>query len=503
VGNTANTVTIQQNEVAGNVGEEYTICAAQDYSNSNPDYEYTLGEVAVGDSFAIGMGTDENGFGDYWNKTITDMEVLDNTLYVSTGLNYEYGAQVWYTDDGDEWHVTIPQNTFGNYHEGDPDFPNFPPPGKPVSTSIPSLKTSSVSGREVLYASGTGATGNAGRCARMAKLTESGWELIVDNGVDENDEGTNENGFGGGPDCDMVNGNFMAWTMAHFDSKLFAATQRFRGARVLYTADGSSEDGSWVYVVGGDSPYPDGFDQNAIDPNTTFSNNITANLFTFGSTLYAGVVSQYPPVFGSIEDLTGSQIWKTADATVWESVTKNGFNDENTVNFEAFAVFRNQLYVSGSKGASASAAGLGGAKVFRLQEPRGFACPITLLLAEKNDIGLHILRACRDQILTRNEALKELSSVYYDAAPEVVSLLKRDPAVKSKALQTLEEIVPLAATMAAGERIALTPATLRTVDTLLTLLSEKGSPDLKTLAGKARRNLRNPTVLKALNISLP
>ena len=60
--------------------------------------------------------TDENGFGDYWNKTITKMHLFDNKLYVSTGLNYEYGAQVWYTEDGDDWTAIEPANSFGNYH---------------------------------------------------------------------------------------------------------------------------------------------------------------------------------------------------------------------------------------------------------------------------------------------------------------------------------------------------------------------------------------------------
>ena len=71
------------------------------------------------------MGTDESGFGDFWNKTITAMRIFNNKLYVSTGLNYEYGGQIWYTADGDTWDVTdskinVPApytyNSFGNFH---------------------------------------------------------------------------------------------------------------------------------------------------------------------------------------------------------------------------------------------------------------------------------------------------------------------------------------------------------------------------------------------------
>ena len=76
------------------------------YENPFPAYSYTLGAVAVGNTYEIGLGKDENGFGDVWNKTITAMRIFNNKLYVSTGLNYEYGGQVWYTADGDTWDVT-------------------------------------------------------------------------------------------------------------------------------------------------------------------------------------------------------------------------------------------------------------------------------------------------------------------------------------------------------------------------------------------------------------
>ena len=52
-------------------------------------------------TYEIGIGSDENGFGDYWNRAVNTMVVFDNKLYVSTGLNYQHGAQVWYSDNGE------------------------------------------------------------------------------------------------------------------------------------------------------------------------------------------------------------------------------------------------------------------------------------------------------------------------------------------------------------------------------------------------------------------
>ena len=364
ISNTPDTLTIQQNEKSGNEGTEYTICAETTYNNPYPVYSYTLGEIQTGDSYEIGMGDDENGFGAFWNKTITDMVIFDSKLYVSTGLNYEYGAQVWFTTDGDNWTVTQPTNSFGNFHPADSSWPNSQ---KPVSTSITNLCESSVSGSPVLYAGGTGSSGDAGSCSRMAKLTGEGWELIVDVNVDENNVGTNENGFGDGMDCDMNTGNFMPWSLADFGGKLIAGINSLGGARVLYSTNGSSEDGNWLYSVGGDSGIPNGFDGLLNGGMTTTYQNIAVNLFPFGDYIYAGIISLFVPEYGATEEyLTGSHIWKSDNGTAWEQVTGNGLGDTQIVMFEAFTTLNSALYASGSKGASSTPQGLAGAKVFRL-----------------------------------------------------------------------------------------------------------------------------------------
>jgi hypothetical protein len=362
--NTETTLTVQQNEVAGDGGEEFTVCGGKHYENQFPFYGYDIGPVKVRDRYEIGTGSDENGFGDYWNKTITDMTIFEGKLFVSTGLNYDYGAQVWYTEDGENWAVTEPPNSFGNFHTD----PNYRDSKKAVSTSITNLCVSPVSGDEVLYAGGTGATGSLGRCSRMAKLTESGWELIVDVNVDANDTGTNESGFGDGMDCNLFTGNFMPWSLASFKNKLYAGIQSLGGARILYASTGSSEDGSWFYSVGRDSAVPDSFDGLTDDAgNPKKSYNIGVTLFPFGGHLYGGTVASYSPLMGVTEEhLTGAHIWKSSDGSTWTRLTGNGFGDTHIINFEGFTVFSGTLYVSGSKGANSSAEGLGGSKIFRL-----------------------------------------------------------------------------------------------------------------------------------------
>jgi len=345
VANTTDTLIVQQNEVAG-TPHEYTVCAAQHFKNPYPPYEYERGAVQVGDGYEIGTGSDENGFGIFWNKMITDMVIFNDTLYVSTGLNYEYGAQVWYTEDGDNWTVTQPAHSFGNYHTDE----NYPGGKKPVSTSIPSLCVSTVSGETLLYAGGTGASGDKGKCSRLAVLTDSGWQLLVDRDVDENDTGTNENGFGGGMRCDMYNGDFMPWSLAQFKSYLYVGIQSLAGARVLYTPNGSPEDGNWFHTVGGEADVPNGFDGKKNRGNPAYYQQIAVNLFPYNSYLYAGTVSLFSPTLGATQQtLTGAQLWKSPDGKTWLPITRTGFGDAHITSFDCFAVYQGKLYVGANK----------------------------------------------------------------------------------------------------------------------------------------------------------
>ncbi len=360
VSNTATTLTVQQNETTGDYGKEYTVCGTKHYANPFPAYEYDLGPVQTGDSYEIGIGTDENGFGDYWNKTITEMLIFDDTLYVSTGLEYDNGAQVWFSEDGDTWQVTQPPNSFGNYHND----PNYKDGKKAVSSSISDIGVSDVSGEPVLYAAGTGTTGEKGKCTRMAKLTDSGWELIVDSSVDANDTGTNENGFGDGLSCDMYTGNFMGWSIQQFKDKLYVGINSLGGTRVLYTPNGSSEDGNWFFSVGPGTPYPIGFDGALLqtdDPAFIGTyRNIANNLFVFHDVMYAGVIDQK-----SEKVQTGTPLWKTTDGVTWTRLTDNSFGQTAALAFEGFGTFNDTLYV-GVNNASSSQSNTGGATIFRL-----------------------------------------------------------------------------------------------------------------------------------------
>jgi len=366
--NTGDTLTIQEHEDAN--ADQYTICAEHRIrragDNGRPDS--VVPGIGITDAYTIECGIDERGFGEIWNKSIVDFEILNGELYASIALNYPDGGRVWKTSDGVTW-TPSSESSFGLFHGFDPDgapteclLPGFEVRnGDPVSSSVTHLGKSDVTGTETLFTGGTGTTGCNGRGARVARLDGSDWTLIVDYFVDENDIGTNENGFGVADS--FSTSNFQAWTWAEYDNLLFVSVIRLEdGSRIMYTSSGSDVDGAWSYSVGGGAAVADGFGD---------ATNIGSHLYVFDSTLYAGTISN---IGFNPGPTNGADIWKGTGPGVsmtWIRVTGDGFSDTSIAQFEAFTTFGGTLYVAGSnitasgfKGEEEE--GSSGAKVFRL-----------------------------------------------------------------------------------------------------------------------------------------
>jgi hypothetical protein len=326
--------------------------------------------IATGNAYTIECGIDERGFGEMWNKSIVDFEILNGELYASIGLNYPDGARVWKTSDGVNWSPSS-DYSFGVFHGFDPEgaetgFCLVPGTesrnGDPVSSSVTNFGKSDVTGTETLFTGGTGTSGCNGRGARVTRLDGSDWSLIVDYFVDENDTGTNENGFGVADS--FPTSNFQAWSWAEYDSLLFVSVIRLKeGSRVIYTDTGSDLDGAWSYSMGGDATIPDGFGD---------VTNIGSHIYVFDSALYAGTIANAGFNIGYTTN--GADIWKgTGPGTAinWTRVTGDGFGDTSIIQFEAFTTFNNTLHVAGSNITASGFNGeqaprYSGAKIFRL-----------------------------------------------------------------------------------------------------------------------------------------
>ncbi len=323
---------------------------------------------------------DVSGFGEIWNKSIVDFEIFNGELYATIGLNYLYGARIWKTSDGTTW-VPNSSYSFGLFHGYYPDgYPSNPTGicwhntvtarnGNPVCSSFTKFGKSSVTGTETLFTGGTGTGGCNGPGARVARLDTNQWNLIVDYFVDTNTTGTNENGLGndGYPQAFQFS-NFQAWSFAEYDNKLFTGIARFKGGRMMYTANGSTADDAWAYAVGGGASTTEGIGD---------VTNVGFNLYNYSSSLYAGSFSTVAFLAGYT--INGADIWKATgpgNNLTWTRITGNGFGDTKVVEAGAFTEFYGTLYVALSTTLPANfpgeeLPGAGGAKIYRLQPQPG------------------------------------------------------------------------------------------------------------------------------------
>jgi len=354
VENDATTLTIQQNEAAIEDAEnpEYTVCSAFAPDEDHP--ELSVGAVAAGDSYLITQGWQANGFGEIWNKNLIGFAEYQGELYLSVAHNYAQGTRIWKTADGLAWEASS-DYSFGLKHgfdqEGNPtDFCEVESyrnrNGGPVCSSSTYLHKTGVTGSETLIVGGTGSSGCNGRGARVISYDGTDWEFIVDYFVDENSDGTNENGFG---DADsFLTANFQAWSWADYDNYLFVGVARPAGGRIMYTATGGTADDAWKYAVGGDGPMPEAFDNSG--GLLGFGINLGAHLYTYDAALWAATfVNTAVPGFPF--RLDGADIWRAtgdAEALVWTRVTDTGFGHREIVNFGHPVEFENTLYIGGS-----------------------------------------------------------------------------------------------------------------------------------------------------------
>ncbi|MBN2108625.1 MAG: hypothetical protein JW832_14460 [Deltaproteobacteria bacterium] len=376
VGNTATTLTVQQNETAGTA--EDTVCDNQTFTADPPFPPYTVGTIEKRDTYKIIKGVTANGFGELWNKSIVDLEEYNGELYASVGFNYEKGARVWKSADGATWEPSS-DYSMGSYHGYDPEgnpsgiclIPGLESRnGQPVSSSLPRFGKLSVNGEETLLIGGTGTGGCNGRGLRIFRLSDNdSWQAIVDYFVDTNDNGTNENGIGddGSSGAGFTSSNFQAWSWAMYDDKLFTGIGRLTGGRMMYTANADPADGNWQYAVGGDAAEPEGFGYNP---------NIVLNIFTLNSTtLIAGTSEDESFAAPVIDEQRGADIWwatGASDNLTWTQVTKDAFGDQTIIQFEAPRLFfDDQFFISASSYGPSTPLnggreGYTGAKVYRL-----------------------------------------------------------------------------------------------------------------------------------------
>ena len=384
--NTATRLTVQQDEIATST-TEYTRC--DEYKEGGGDAgrpRNNMPKVVVGAAYTITKGDTNEGFGDPWNKSIIDFEILNDELYASIGLNYQQGARVMKTSDGLTWAADSPYS-FGNIHGKDwhdgSDLVTCPDAsttrGTPVSSSATKMVKTSVTGEETLLIGGTGTGGCNGRGARIYRRDGSNvWTPIVDVLVDANTTGSNENGFGYDSGGDFFRSAFQAWSWVEYQDTLLLGVAKLEGGGMIYsTPDAAEADGAWAFSMGGaDNTVPV-----ETSPNPALNGfgdvlNTGIYLHNYNNTIYAGTLVTNQSIYYT-EPINGADMWKgtgIGDDIAWTRVVGDGFGDSTVLQFQSFADYSDKMYMVASTVNSSN---------FRGNEPTDYTGAVVYRLAEE------------------------------------------------------------------------------------------------------------------------
>lgn len=381
VANTATQLTVQQQETAATV--QFTRC--DEYLTGGGDIgrpRNNMPGISVGAPYAVTCGDHARGFGDPWDKSIIDLEILNDELYASIGLNTDQGARVMKTSDGLTWSADSPfsfDNIHGqDWHDGSSIEPCTKRKGEAVSSSATKMVKTAIAGEETLLIGGTGTNGCNGFGARVYRRDGSNmWTPIVDVLVDENSTGSNENGFGYDDEGNFFFAAFQAWSWLEYNGALFVGLQKIEGGSMIYfTGSADEQDGAWTLSMGGrDNPVPD--DTSANPALNGFGDVLNTGVFLHehNDTIYAGTMVTNQSI-AYTNPINGADLWTGtgADGSIsWNRIVDDGFGDPTVLQFQSFTDYENTLYVAASSVNSSNLRGnepenYTGAVVYRLAE---------------------------------------------------------------------------------------------------------------------------------------
>ncbi|HBX68688.1 MAG TPA: hypothetical protein DEH25_04725, partial [Chloroflexi bacterium] len=266
-----------------------------------------------------------NGFGRFNSAGVATLEIFGEQLYAGVS-NWELGAQVWRSPDGDTWEAV---SDFGLSN---------------VYTNVNPTVTDLIEFNGQLYA-GTAWSGAPGQIWRSPDGTT--WNEVTNDG------------FGNGS-------NMAIARFAVFNNQIYASTGNAnQGCEIWRSSTGNP--GNWARVVTGGNGNPNNSYVNTFaifngylyaagenetegaeiwrTANGTSWAKVNANGFGEADNIHIGSLVIFDNMLyaATRNNVTGAQIWHSHDGTNWMSMMLDGFGDLNNIKIEALLVFGNRL----------------------------------------------------------------------------------------------------------------------------------------------------------------
>ena len=126
-------------------------------------------------------------------------------------------------------------------------------------------------------------------------------------------------------------------------------------------------------------------------------------------------------------------------------------------------------------------------------------CPAEVLLNEQPS-SLNLLRNFRDSVLSKNTLGKNYTTLYYEHAAEVASLIKTQEDIKVKAAELLMELIPTIAMRIDRQEMVFGEGIRGRINALISQVERYASPPLKEALTIIKRDMRSKKVLSQLGV---
>jgi hypothetical protein len=439
----------------------------------------------VGDGYTVEWGkVNFNGFGDVDNKSSFPMKSFKDNLYI--GVWNDAGVEIWMT----------PEGTSTNWNQV-----NVNGFGAPENSHSTSMKVFN----DELY---------------VGVFNEGGGELwLTDDGTSWNQVSIAE--FS----SDNISIRAMSAFAPYEDNKhLYIGTDNEEGGQLWMTNNGidwllleddgfGNADNTSVYSMG--ILNNDGFGYS--------SNQAAYSMCNFKDHLYVGTVNH----------LTGTQVWRTSDGSSWLQSNEDGFGDPSNSCSYWMTVFNNRLYVgtgdvvarvwrtedgviweqvnSDSFDNSDNTvvhslivfndylyAGTGnkwGTEIWRYKEAKEEITECLLEQVFKNKPhALDALRTIRDTVRSRSLRGSEYVELYYRYLSEISEIYDTYPEMREETNEVLKNLLPRILLISRGEKRRVGSSMNGALLSLLDAYARVASHGLRLAVKKIKKELKHDSL---------
>ena len=129
------------------------------------------------------------------------------------------------------------------------------------------------------------------------------------------------------------------------------------------------------------------------------------------------------------------------------------------------------------------------------------SCPVIIALGSESD-HLGLLRDFRDSTLNRTEKGKEYIDLYYTCASEISLIMMNDFDVNNKMEKLLHQLIPLVTPLMERGDVIFTSELKDEIFLLLDEFEAKGSPFLKTVIKRVRKEMNKGEIFKDMGFEI-